>query len=460
MEPFCERMINKESLLKLVSNANRILADQGHACIISLIESVRPAKTIQRIVEEFQSKNPLLRYKISQYITKMLEVFPAAVIEKHSSQFENVIFHGVSDAGEQTRSQARAAYKLFAELCPNQAEKLFSKFDHAIQKKLSDPKTQHLEISRNGENDDGEEKEEEDDTVDEKETEKTEIESPLKRINSRKGALTPKSSLFDGDSKISLNDQQEETNGELNKSKRNSKSARKHSRKKTDKEASDNEESIKSKSTAASKKNRSGSSLNLIGLNSDIVCKSEHVSPKKSVKLENGKLKDLLSSYYEGPHKEEESPTKILWSQRSSPKSLLDGALAAIKKKDLSISQDSSVPSPLFLKVKAAMESRESKSMTRPSTTPKAKLVSMIAPMSDKKSPNRSLATWKSSGNINGNSKSQILQPTKRKNIKLLTTPGFAVTTQKKSASPLLKEVNNLLIFANKLNVICLCLES
>lgn len=450
MEPFCDRMINRDSLLKLISSSNKMLADQGHLCIMSLIQSVRPPKIIGRIADEISSKNPFMRLKVVEYMIKMLQVLPASVIEKHSSHFENVIFHGVSDAGQQTRAEARKAYKLYSEICPGQAEKLHSKFDSSIQKKLKDPKNQNLETDRNGGDEEVDENEEEveyeyeeEDVEEKQEEEEEQVDNSFTPSNSNKGFVANRKSLFN-----LYNDGGEEEN----KSRRDVRSVRKESKKRTDKDASDNEESMKSRSTATSKKNRSGSSVNMTGLNSIAGSKSENGTPKKvskSVKPDS-KVKDLLSSYREGPQREEEeSPTKGLWaSQRGSPKSLIDGALAAMKKKEPTTLLESQVMSPLFLKVKAVMES---KGTSKHENGQKAKLVNIITPMSEKKNASKTLSNWRSSGNITV-AKTQVVTSvadtsTKRKSIKNLTTPPASNQNKNKSLSPLQKnEVNRLLI--------------
>ena len=72
----------KESLLKLLNSANKLILEHVHSCINAIIENVISIKFLGKIVDEFRSKNPAVRSKCSEYIDKILESYPMQVIEK------------------------------------------------------------------------------------------------------------------------------------------------------------------------------------------------------------------------------------------------------------------------------------------------------------------------------------------------------------------------------------------
>lgn len=138
LEPLCDRIFSKEGLIKLVNSANKILAEGGHMCIVYMIECVQSPKFIGRIAEELNSKNVAVREKCTVYLSRVLASYPISIIEKHIGVLETAIMIGISDASKIARANTRKAYRLYAKQLPMRAEKIYHKFDYAVQKALND----------------------------------------------------------------------------------------------------------------------------------------------------------------------------------------------------------------------------------------------------------------------------------------------------------------------------------
>ena len=133
-----DKLMNRDALIKLISNANKILSEVGHQCVCSLIENVKSAKFIQKLYDEINSKNISLRSKCALYMDLILKNYPTNILEKNTAIIEPMIEKLVCDANKETRNSARQAFYEYQSLFPNKANKLFSKFDNATQKVLNE----------------------------------------------------------------------------------------------------------------------------------------------------------------------------------------------------------------------------------------------------------------------------------------------------------------------------------
>lgn len=134
----CEKLITKESLLKLINSGNKLLADSGHRAILALLNYVQTAKIFPRFAEELQSRNVYVRAKIAEYLCKIFEVYPFETLEKNIQLLESTILTGVSDASRETRALSRGAFKLYSEKFASRAQRLFVRLDPSAQKMLNE----------------------------------------------------------------------------------------------------------------------------------------------------------------------------------------------------------------------------------------------------------------------------------------------------------------------------------
>ena len=136
LESLCDKLISKQCLIKLVNSATKILAENGHECVITLLKYVKTGKVIPKIVDEVSSKNTALRYKLAQYIYIIMESFDQQVLEKYQSILEGSISAMISDANKDVRQTTRQTFGLYAEKFPARAERVYPTFDASAQKTL------------------------------------------------------------------------------------------------------------------------------------------------------------------------------------------------------------------------------------------------------------------------------------------------------------------------------------
>ena len=135
---FCDKIITKECLLKLINTANKIMAENGHMCMITLLEEVKSHKVIPKIIEELSSKNPSLRQKIAEYLNIIVSSYDKSIIEKYQNIIEGAITTAISDANKDVRQTTRKTFHAYTELFPVKGDKMLSNFDLSIQKALID----------------------------------------------------------------------------------------------------------------------------------------------------------------------------------------------------------------------------------------------------------------------------------------------------------------------------------
>lgn len=138
LEAFCDKIITKECLLKLINTANKLMADNGHMCMITLLEEVKSHKVIPKIIEELSSKNPSLRQKIAEYLNIIVSSYEKNIIEKYQTLIEGAITTAISDANKDVRQTTRKTFHAYTELFPARGDKMLSNFDLSIQKALID----------------------------------------------------------------------------------------------------------------------------------------------------------------------------------------------------------------------------------------------------------------------------------------------------------------------------------
>lgn len=138
LDVFCDKIITKECLLKLINTANKLMADNGHMCMITLLEEVKSHKVIPKIIEELSSKNPSLRQKIAEYLNIIVSSYDKTIIEKYQNIIEGAITTAISDANKDVRQTTRKTFHAYTELFPTRGDKMLSNFDLSIQKALID----------------------------------------------------------------------------------------------------------------------------------------------------------------------------------------------------------------------------------------------------------------------------------------------------------------------------------
>jgi len=138
IENLCDKLLSKQCLLKLINSATRIISENSHECIITLLNYIRCSKVIPRIIEEANSKSVAVRQKISQYINIVVDIYEHPILEKYQHMLEEAISTLICDANKEVRQFTRQTFSIYSEKFPSRGEKLFSTFDASVTKTLID----------------------------------------------------------------------------------------------------------------------------------------------------------------------------------------------------------------------------------------------------------------------------------------------------------------------------------
>ncbi|CDW87981.1 clip-associating protein [Stylonychia lemnae] len=106
-EILAQRFIHPNSLIKLVQNANKIISEHGHLCIIAILHNVVSAKIVNKIFDEAKNKSPIVRSKVAQYFLAILLTYPEEIVDRQSQIIEDYLFLALSDAKPEVRQNAR-----------------------------------------------------------------------------------------------------------------------------------------------------------------------------------------------------------------------------------------------------------------------------------------------------------------------------------------------------------------
>jgi len=149
LDSFCDKLLNRDGLLKLINSGNKVNAENGHECIVTMLEYVKCPKVIPRIIDELGSKNTAVRQKIATYLKLIMDVYPENILDKNLALIETAITAAIADASKEVRQITRQTFLIFAERYPSRSPKLYAKFDTAVQKALQE---EALSFQRNRSN--------------------------------------------------------------------------------------------------------------------------------------------------------------------------------------------------------------------------------------------------------------------------------------------------------------------
>lgn len=138
IETAAERLISSLVLYKLVNSANKLISDTGSICITQIIKNVDSVKIISRIHEQMKNKSNTVRVRACQHLLIVLNHYNNSTLNKSARLIEDFISSTTHDANMDVRMNARKVYYRYMELFPNMADKLFSTFEHHVQKTISE----------------------------------------------------------------------------------------------------------------------------------------------------------------------------------------------------------------------------------------------------------------------------------------------------------------------------------
>lgn len=138
VESLCDKLVSKQCLIKVINSATKIISENGHECVMSLLRNSKTPKVIPKIIEEVSSKSVAVRQKLSQYLYIVVELFEEPILEKYMNILEEAITSLIGDANKEVRQVTRQTFGMYADKFPPRGAKMFPAFDPSVQKTLVD----------------------------------------------------------------------------------------------------------------------------------------------------------------------------------------------------------------------------------------------------------------------------------------------------------------------------------
>lgn len=137
-ETLALKLINKDGLIKAISNANKTLADIGHQTMLNILNHVCVPKIISRMqVEMLNSKSPLTHSKLSMYLFVIVSIYPfEGVLDKNAAYIDKFLDQCIQNANVDARKYGRKSFLVWQKLAPNNAQAIFTNLDYQNQKAI------------------------------------------------------------------------------------------------------------------------------------------------------------------------------------------------------------------------------------------------------------------------------------------------------------------------------------
>ena len=76
--------MSRDCLIQLISNGNKLIAENAHQCVIHLLDHIQSEKLIPLALDEMQSKNKETRQRVSYYLYHILKNYDSDVLERNT----------------------------------------------------------------------------------------------------------------------------------------------------------------------------------------------------------------------------------------------------------------------------------------------------------------------------------------------------------------------------------------
>lgn len=137
-EPIADKLFHANYFYKLLACQNRVIADNIHNCMISVLSNVQSGKLLVKIYEQHKTKSNQVRIRVCQQMYFCITNYDYELLEKHFDVIESLIIKLSPDATSDVRQQARKIYFKYVELNPDSEEGLLNVLEHNVIKQLKD----------------------------------------------------------------------------------------------------------------------------------------------------------------------------------------------------------------------------------------------------------------------------------------------------------------------------------
>eukprot|EP00118_Oscarella_pearsei_P007437 m.36515 g.36515 ORF g.36515 m.36515 type:complete len:1097 (+) comp32260_c0_seq3:79-3369(+) len=128
------------SLFPLLPNSAKVMATSAHICILFLIRSVHSNLLLPVFMQNLSSKSSVIRRRCAEYLTEMLQKWPAKQLEKHAPSLQDAIVKMMADSDQAARAFGRNAYWHFSGHFKKRGDQLLTTFDANTRKLINQAK--------------------------------------------------------------------------------------------------------------------------------------------------------------------------------------------------------------------------------------------------------------------------------------------------------------------------------
>ena len=109
------KLITKDTLIKVLHNGNKTLADVGHQAILGILNNVCVPKLIGRLQQEMiGSKSTIVHARMSCYLHVLVTLYPyEGVLDKNAGFIDTFLQQCITDANSDARMMGRRSFLIW-----------------------------------------------------------------------------------------------------------------------------------------------------------------------------------------------------------------------------------------------------------------------------------------------------------------------------------------------------------
>jgi hypothetical protein len=111
-ETLALKLVTKDGLIKVVSNANKTLSEVGHQSMLNILNHVCVPKLISRMqADMMNTKAAQVHAKLAMYLFVLVSIYPfEGVLDKNASSIDTYLVQCIQNANAEARSYGRKSF--------------------------------------------------------------------------------------------------------------------------------------------------------------------------------------------------------------------------------------------------------------------------------------------------------------------------------------------------------------
>jgi hypothetical protein len=138
IEPAIYNLLSSIFLYKLIGSANKLISETSFNCSMQVLCCIESNRIISRIHEQMKNKSEKIKLGSCQHLLYILTNYSKNTMNKSIHLIEEFINTVVKDSCMEVRAHGRKLYFKYLEQFQIAALKMFNKFDHNVQKAISE----------------------------------------------------------------------------------------------------------------------------------------------------------------------------------------------------------------------------------------------------------------------------------------------------------------------------------